>query len=85
MTSPVGYLEGWYVEPDFRRRGVGRALVEALLDELRGEGVTRVFLEVRGSNLPAHKLYAACGFAASGRRTRYYSDGEDALVLGAAL
>lgn len=29
VTSPVGYLEGWYVDPDLRRQGVGRRLVEA--------------------------------------------------------
>src|SRR5262245_51464183 len=28
-TSPVGFLEGWYVMPEYRRRGVGRALVDA--------------------------------------------------------
>jgi ribosomal-protein-alanine N-acetyltransferase len=73
------------VETPARRRGIGRALVLALLEQLAGEGVRRVWLEVRGSNLAAQKLYAACGFAASGRRTRYYSDGEDALVLGASV
>jgi len=71
-------------EPE-RRRGLGRALVAALLDDLWNAGASRVWLEVRGSNVAAQKLYAAFGFAASGRRTRYYSDGEDALVLGASL
>ena len=68
-----------------RRQGVGRALVAALLAELRAEGVQRVSLEVRGSNGDAQRLYAGLGFAAAGERKRYYSDGEDALVLGAAL
>jgi len=68
-----------------RRRGLGRALVAAFLARLREEGVTRVSLEVRGSNREAQALYAGLGFAAAGRRTRYYSDGEDALVLGTAL
>jgi ribosomal-protein-alanine N-acetyltransferase len=68
-----------------RRRGLGRALLAAFLDGLRAEGVRRVSLEVRGSNRDAQRLYAAFGFAAAGERKRYYSDGEDALVLGAAL
>ncbi len=68
-----------------RRQGVGRALVGAFLAGLRAEGVKRVSLEVRGSNREAQALYAAVGFAAAGRRARYYRDGEDALVLGAAL
>ena len=29
-TSPVAFLEGWYVDPDFRGEGVGRALVETI-------------------------------------------------------
>lgn len=68
-----------------RRRGLGRALLAAFLDGLRVEGVRRVSLEVRGSNRAAQRLYAAFGFAAAGERKRYYSDGENALVLGAAL
>ncbi len=34
-TSPVGYLEGWYVAPSWRRQGIGRALVEASEDWAR--------------------------------------------------
>jgi ribosomal-protein-alanine N-acetyltransferase len=69
-----------------RRRGVGRALVRALLTEFVGAGARSVFLEVRESNLPARGLYESFGFREVGRRTRYYRRPvEDAVVLRAAI
>lgn len=38
-TSPVGYIEGWYVEPDVRRAGVGKLLVMAAEDWARQSGL----------------------------------------------
>lgn len=69
-----------------RRRGIGRALVERLLDTYAAAGVRRVFLEVRASNLAAQHLYATFGFAPIGRRRRYYrAPVEDAVVLQAVI
>lgn len=69
------------VDDRARRRGLGRALVEATLAEARARGVTRAFLEVRVSNAAARALYRAVGFVDSDVRRRYYDDGEDALVM----
>jgi ribosomal-protein-alanine N-acetyltransferase len=70
------------VAPGERRRGTGRALVEAMLALLRARGVAAVFLEVRESNTVAQHLYAALGFAGVGRRRRYYRfPTEDAVIL----
>jgi ribosomal-protein-alanine N-acetyltransferase len=44
-----------------------------------------MFLEVAERNGAARALYAAAGFAAAGRRRRYYPDGADALVLRRSL
>jgi len=41
MTDHVGYLEGWYVVPEARRRGIGRALVVAAEDWARQQGCFR--------------------------------------------
>ena len=66
------------VHPLFRRRGVGRCLVQQLLANFRGN----VFLEVRVSNFAARKLYHSLGFEAFGVRNDYYdSPGESAIVM----
>lgn len=70
------------VDPAHTRRGLGTALVRTMLDDLRGAGVARVFLEVRESNRPAQMFYQVLGFTAVSRRPGYYSrPREDALVL----
>jgi ribosomal-protein-alanine acetyltransferase len=70
------------VAPSWRRRGVGRRLMDAALSNAGQEGARQVFLEVRESNGGARAFYAALGFIESGRRRAYYRDpAEDALVL----
>jgi ribosomal-protein-alanine acetyltransferase len=70
------------VSPSWRRRGVGRSLMDAALSEAARAGARQVFLEVRESNRGARAFYAALGFFESGRRKAYYRDpAEDALVL----
>ena len=61
------------VRPDCRRRGIGKALVEALCEALRVEKAVSLTLEVRTSNEAAKALYAALGFTSVGCRPRYYS------------
>lgn len=68
------------VRPIHRRRGLGRKLLEAGLDELSRRHITRCFLEVRRHNTPARRLYEALGFLPVGERPGYYSDGSDAVV-----
>ncbi len=70
------------VHPEWRRLGIGRRLMLALLELAVGIGARRMTLEVRPSNVGARALYADFGFAITGRRPGYYSDdGEDALVM----
>ncbi|MCD8287013.1 MAG: ribosomal protein S18-alanine N-acetyltransferase [Clostridia bacterium] len=69
------------VSEPYRRSGVGMALLEALLAKAKEKGVKRVFLEVRVSNSPAMSLYLKAGFSGVYARTRYYTDGEDCLVM----
>ncbi len=61
------------VHPDYRRRGYGRAVVRALLAEAEKRGITKIFLEVRASNLPAIALYSSEGFEEVGIRKGFYS------------
>jgi ribosomal protein S18 acetylase RimI-like enzyme len=62
-----------------RRRGIGRALVEAEL-AAASKGTTW-FLEVRESNIAAISLYRAVGFTPAGRRPDYYHDPAEAAIV----
>lgn len=74
-------VENVLVAERFRRCGCGGEIVSALVEHARAAGAADVFLEVRVSNAPAMRLYLRCGFAGAYARTRYYSDGEDCLVM----
>ncbi len=65
----------------YRRCGRGRKILQDLLEIAAGKGVRRVFLEVRVSNASAQILYLKSGFTGLYCRTRYYPDGEDAIVM----
>ena len=73
------------VSPDFRRRGIGRALVEAAAQEASRRGARSCFLEVAEDNPIALALYESAGFQAVGLRRAYYARPDarpaDALVL----
>ena len=91
--DPAGFLLAWAVadelhliniatHPSQRRRGVARALMQALLDHARAKRVRLVLLEVRRSNRAAIGLYRSHGFRAMGVRHGYYSDtSEDAIEM----
>jgi ribosomal-protein-alanine N-acetyltransferase len=80
--GPEWELENIAVLPEFRRRGVGRELLSALLAHARSRLAERIFLEVRASNRPAIVFYRGSGFGLLGQRRDYYRDPEeDALIL----
>jgi len=69
-----------------RRRGLGRTLLLALLNEARGRRATEVFLEVRADNPGARALYESLGFAEIAVRPKYYQpDGVDAVIMRLAV
>lgn len=81
-AADEGEILNLAVAPAGRRKGLGRALVEAILGVLLARDVRQVYLEVRESNAPARALYAAHGFREVGRRKQYYRRPvEDAIVL----
>jgi [ribosomal protein S18]-alanine N-acetyltransferase len=69
------------VHPDFRRKGLGRALVDDAWEAAVARGSAGVSLEVRAGNAAAIALYAAAGFVPVGRRARYYEGREDAVLM----
>ena len=64
-----------------RRRGVARALLNALFEAEARSGLAEVRLELASANEAARLLYQGLGFVVVSRRTRYYPDGDDALLL----
>jgi ribosomal-protein-alanine N-acetyltransferase len=93
----IGFLAGWMIEdelhinniasaPEFRRVGIGQALMEGAIDEARMRGAKYVLLEVRASNEAAKALYQKLGFSLIGQRRDYYRlPTEDALVMKLGL
>ena len=70
------------VAEDGRGRGIGGALVDAVVECVRARGSQEIFLEVRESNAAAQSVYHARGFVVVARRRAYYSSPkEDALVM----
>lgn len=61
-TSPVGFLEGWYVAPEYRRQGVGRALVLAAEAWARRQGCREFASDALVENLDSAAAHRALGF-----------------------
>jgi aminoglycoside 6'-N-acetyltransferase I len=70
-TKPVGYVEGWYVEPEFRRRGVGRALVAAAEDWARAKGCREMASDAEIENLASQVAHRRLGYAEVGRTVHF--------------
>lgn len=85
-TAGELHINNVAVRPEFRRRGIGAALLEQVIQEARRRKANTAFLEVRSSNLAAQALYEKSGFRAIARRANYYSEPrEDAVVMCLAL
>ncbi|TAJ92392.1 MAG: ribosomal-protein-alanine N-acetyltransferase [Gammaproteobacteria bacterium] len=90
MTVGAGecHLLNLCIKPELQGRGLGRMLLEHMLDVARDHHAEVVFLEVRPSNAAARRLYADNGFNEVGLRRNYYpaSKGrEDALIMARSL
>lgn len=82
VNSAEAWVQNIAVRRDAQRRGIGRALLEALLAEARRRGAGPVLLEVAVDNVPAQRLYAGYGFEPVGVRRGYYQpSNKDALVM----
>lgn len=70
------------VHPDYRRLGIGRDILLALMADASKSGIRNMTLEVRVSNDPAINLYKKLGFVEEGIRKGYYADNnEDAIIM----
>ena len=66
-STPVGYIEGWYVDEDTRRCGVGRALVDAAEAWARSKGCRQMASDAELWNEVSHQAHGALGYEESAR------------------
>ena len=71
------------VRPDFRGKGIGDSLLKAMVKECKSQidEVDNITLEVRKSNVNAHRFYSKRGFEDIVVKKGYYDDGEDAVYM----
>lgn len=77
----TGHILAIAVDPPYRMRAVGTALMTNILDRLRTKGAKQVRLEVRKSNMAARRFYLKIGFVEREEVPYYYEDGETAIVM----
>lgn len=89
----VGYAGSWRVldeahittiavKPELRRKRIGEALLNKILEDCYKNEIKYITLEVRASNKPAISLYEKYGFKSLGTRKGYYqNNNEDALIM----
>ena len=67
QSDNVAYVEGWYVSPEVRGRGVGRALIGAAEDWARREGCTELASDAQLDNAASAAAHEALGFSEVGQ------------------
>ena len=73
-TTPVGYLEGWYVRPELRRKKVGRALVRAAEAWARAQGCTEMASDTEVRNVVSQRAHRALGYHEVDRLVHFRRD-----------
>jgi len=93
----VGYGGVWYImdeghitnvaiHPEHRKKGLGKKLVQGMINAAIHYEINHMTLEVRKSNVAAITLYERMGFEVAGVRPKYYTDNnEDALIMWVEL
>ena len=88
----IGYIGGWIIDTtcdminfvvkeEYQRMGIGTKLYLTLENKTKELGANEILLEVRINNLKAQNFYEKQGFKQIFVRTKYYKNGEDALIL----
>lgn len=71
LSSPVGYLEGWFIEENNRKSGLGRKLLFASEDWARSRGCTEMASDTDLDNLESEKAHLRLGFQVAARLTAF--------------
>ncbi len=70
-NQPVAYLEGWYVEPEFQRRGIGHMLVEKTVNWARAQGYQHLASDTDLHNVMSQSAHMKAGFIETGRAVTF--------------
>ena len=81
MAVDEGQITNIATHPDYRRRGYGKAIVEALIKYAKQNGLDSISLEVRESNAAAIELYTGLGFKVEGKRRDFYTKPTEAALV----
>ena len=81
VLAPQSDVQTIAVRADSQGKGVGAALLTALLDEAARRGASEILLEVRSDNYAAVSMYMRHGFERISHRRAYYPDGGDADIM----
>ena len=96
MRKIVGFVGIWNedskfhivniaVHPDYRKKGIGSKLMQFVISLARQSHKKEIYLEVRKSNKVAQKLYKKFGFNVVDTIEKYYTNGEDGLIMRKVL
>lgn len=70
-TSPVGYIEAWFVDPDVRRQGYGGALLSAAEGWARSRGYEEMASDALLDNHTSHRAHEGAGYLEVGRIVQF--------------
>jgi aminoglycoside 6'-N-acetyltransferase I len=70
-SSPVPFIEGWYVEPTFQKRGIGRALVDAAEAHARESGYAEIASDAELENSNGIAAHLALGYKETNRAVSF--------------
>lgn len=76
-SSPVAYIEGWYIDADLRQQGLGAALVRPAERWARGRGLTEIASDAETDNEVSIKAHQALGYAEEARVVCFRKDLRD--------
>ena len=62
LSSPVGYIEGWWVDPDYRKRGIGAGLIAAAENWARSRGLAEMASDADVDNMVSQRAHRALGY-----------------------
>ncbi len=80
------HILNFAVHPHKRNMGLGKILLQNVIEAGNAGGIENIWLEVRVSNIPALSIYKKFGFVEAGHRKAYYSDNrEDAVIMALDL